>query len=102
MRLSISDNRRITDLITDFTNEDWEEIRNEVERLHNLKSQIPIYNAIAAYHPTEFTALVDEYLSLSDVDYQVYVSECFWDLLMFRVTREFAIARYVNSWPQEA
>jgi len=97
MRLSLQDNRRINGIICNLSNEDREAIRTEVEHLHGLKSQNPIFLAVADYHPSEFTHLCDEWLSLSDVDYQVFISEVFWDCLMFRVTREFAIRRYLDE-----
>lgn len=102
MRLTLKDNRRITGIIKQLSNEDTETIRNEVERLHSLKTQNPLFHAVMDYHPGEFTSLVDEWLSLSDTDYQVLLSECFWDALTFRVTREFAIQRFLlgESWDE--
>jgi len=94
MRLTPKDNRRITSIIKQLSDEDTENIRNEVERLHSLKAQNPLFHAVMDYHPSEFTPLVDEWLSLSDMDYQVLLSECFWDALTFRVTREYAIHRF--------
>jgi len=100
MRLSLHDNRRINDIITHLSDEDREHIRYEVERLHALKKPNPLLDAVADYYPTEFTKIADEWLSFSDVDYQVKMSEHFWDALEARVTREFAVERYLNgeSW----
>lgn len=98
MRLSLHDNRRINAIITNLSDSDRENIRIEVERLHSLKSQNPLFNAVMGYQPGEFTPLADEWLSLSDVDYQVLLSELFWDALTFRVTREYAIELFLSGF----
>jgi len=97
MRFTIHDNRRINDIITHLSDEERETIRTEVERLHSLKSENPLFFAVANYYPSEFTKVADEWLSFSDVDYQVMLSEIFWDALQARITREFAIGLYLNG-----
>jgi len=97
MRLSLQDQRRINAIITDLTDEDFECIRAEVERLDGLKRQNPLFNAIADYAPEEFTTIANEWLSLSDLDYQVLLSKCFWDAMTARVTREYAIRRFLDD-----
>jgi len=97
MRFSIRDNRRINDIITHLSDTDHERIRAEVERLISLNHQNPLFNAVADYIPSEFTDISDEWLSLSDLDYQVLLSDCFFEALTCRVTREYAISQFVND-----
>jgi len=97
MRLSIKDNQRINAIIASLTNDDLDNIRTEVEELVSRKRQNPLFSAIANYEPTEFTHVANEWLSLSDIDYQVMISEALWDALLLRTTREYAITIYLDE-----
>ena len=91
MKLSIRDNKEIEAIIASLSGDDKEIIAEEVERLAEMKCANPVMAAVSGYQPSEFTALACEWLDESDVDYQVKVSEVLWDLLTFRVTREYAL-----------
>jgi len=101
MQFSLNDNRTINAIITRLTNEDLDIIRKEVERLHSLKSFNPLFSAIADYNPSEFTPQAHDWLDMSDLDFQVMVSEFFWDALTFRVTREYAIGIFLDRDARE-
>jgi len=96
MKLSIRDNKEIEAIIASLSEGDKEIIADEVERLAELKRANPIMGAISGYEPSEFTALACEWLDESDSEYQVKVSEVLWDLLTFRVTREYALNIFRN------
>jgi len=97
MRLNIRDNHNINAIIANLTNEDHESIRKEVERLTSLKRPDPLARVVGDYEPSQFTGQACDWLTMSDVDFQVRLSEMLWDLLTDRVTREYAISLYLTS-----
>jgi len=97
MQFSRKDNHRINSIIVQLSDDDHDNIRREVERLHGLKTQNPFFNAVTDYRPGEFTEIACEWLSLNDVDYQILMSESFWDVLVHRVTREYAIGLFLSN-----
>jgi len=101
MRFSLKDNYRINQIIASLSNDDHDVIRTEVQRLTSLKRQNPFFSAVSEYDPSEFTQIADEWLSLSDVDYQVMLSENLWDALTARVTREYAIGIFIGESARE-
>ncbi len=91
MKLSLKDNKEVDSIIASLSEGDKEIISEEVERLVELKRANPVMGAVSDYEPSEFTKLACDWLDDSDVDYQVRVSEMLWDLLTYRVTREYAL-----------
>lgn len=89
MNLNIKDNHEINAIISNLQEADFEIIRDEVERLHEKRN--PIFEAVGNHDADAFTKEACLWLDESDVDYQVKVSEFFWDVLTQRVTREYAI-----------
>ncbi len=96
MKLSIKDNREIDSIIANLSERELEAIRDEVERLVELKRRNPIFDAISGYEPDEFTKLACEHLDETDSEYQVMVLGFLYDALTRRVTREYAIKIFRN------
>lgn len=89
MKLSLKDNREIDAIISALGETELEQISAEVERLAEKRN--PFFSAVRQHETDELTTAACEWLDESDVDYQVKLSEMFWDALIYRVTREYAI-----------
>jgi len=92
VKLTIKDNAEIDGIISNLTEGDREIIQSGVERL--AKQRNPFFAAVRNHNPDEFTQAACDWLDEYDVDYQVFLSEMFWDALVYRLTREYAI----NIW----
>ncbi|KAB8312968.1 hypothetical protein EH228_04640 [Erwinia endophytica] len=91
MKLTIKDNEEIDGIISNLTEGDREIIQLELERL--TKQRNPFLAAIRNHDPDEFTQEACDWLE-DDVDYQNKIDGMFWEALVYRLTREYAI----NIW----
>jgi len=92
VKLTIKDNEEIDEIISNFTDGDREIIQLELERL--TKQRNPFFAAVRNHDADEFTKTACDWLDESDVDYQQKLDGMFFDALVYRVTREYAI----NVW----
>lgn len=88
MILTLNDKREISQIIASLTDEDYEIIDKEVDRL--CTSCSPIFTMLGGHKPDEFTKDAVEWLNEEDCDYQELAAEKMWDLFRPRVIAEYA------------
>ncbi len=79
MILTLNDKREISQIIASFTDEDYERINSEVDRL--CKRCDPISEMLRSYKPDEHTKDAIDWLEDDDCDYQEKAAEWFWDAI---------------------
>ena len=84
------DKREISQIISSFTDEDYERINSEVDRL--CKRCDPISEMLRSYKPDEHTKDAIDWLEDDDCNYQEKAAEWFWDAITERVKAEYAFA----------
>ena len=90
MILTLNDKREISQIIASFTDEDYERINSEVDRL--CKRCDPISEMLRSYKPDEHTKDAIDWLEDDDCNYQEKAAEWFWDAITERVKAEYAFA----------
>ncbi|MCZ4974189.1 hypothetical protein O5204_21210 [Escherichia coli] len=96
MILTLNDKREISQIIASFTDEDYERINSEVDRL--CKRCDPISEMLRSYKPDEHTKDAIDWLEDDDCNYQEKAAEWFWDAITERVKAEYAfwICPYIS------
>ncbi len=94
MNLTLDENREINKLISNLQPEDYEKINKEVEYIICARKFNPVCSAIIDYCKGDYTKDACEYLSEENIEYIDMAENATWELLIMRVTREYAI----NIW----